>query len=243
MVRTGMNTFRLRTSFGFTFVEVMTAMAAGLIVLSAALQSVVFFQRQFLLRHERIIQTQDVRLGLELFQQELRLAVSESLSVVQPDSIEFQANVSGLMTNVTAPVAPGQTAFTVEDGRGWPEGKLVRMCWNDQCEQATLARAGQRNVLTIVEPASRPIPSGASTTVMNHVRYYVRPDEGGRLRWLRQIDGGASVIAADIVSFSLRYRDAGGRPVVAPELVRRIVVEIALPGRAAKETREIGLRS
>jgi hypothetical protein len=60
---------------------------------------------------------------------------------------------------------------------------------------------------------------------------------------LRQIDGGASVIAAGILSFSLRYWDAEGRPVVAPESVRRIEVEIALPGRAIKETRQIGLRS
>jgi hypothetical protein len=153
------------------------------------------------------------------------------------------ANVSGLTTNVTAPVAPGQTTATVEDGRGWPEGKLVSICWNDQCERATLARAGQRNVLTFIEPAPRPIPSGASAAVMNRIRYYSRPDERGILRWLRQIDGGASVIAGDIVSFTLRYWDAEGRPVFRPEAVRRIEIEIALPGQAIKETRQIGLRS
>jgi hypothetical protein len=221
----------------------MTAMAAGLIIVGAALQSVVYFQGEFVRQHERIIQAQDVRFGLELFEQELRLATSGSLSVVQPDSVEFMANASGLMTNVTAPVAPGQTTLAVEDGRGWPEGKLVSICWNDQSEQATLARAGQRNVLTFVEAARRPIPSGASAAVLNRIRYYSRRDERGILRWLRQIDGGASVIAADIASFTLRYWDAEGRPVMRPESVRRIEVEVALPGRVIKETRQIGLRS
>jgi hypothetical protein len=238
-----MKMFHLRTSVGFTFVEVMTSMAAGLVVLGAALQAVVYFERQFAGQHERIIQAQDVRLGLELFEQELRLADSAALSIVQPDILEFMANASGLMTNVTAPVAQGQTTLTVEDGRGWPEGKLVSICWNDQCEHATLARAGQRNLLTFVEPAQRPIPTGASAAVMNRIRYYSRPDERGILRWLRQIDGGASVIAANILSFTLRYWDTDGRPVVRPESVRRITVEIVLPGRVMNETREIALRS
>jgi hypothetical protein len=78
---------------------------------------------------------------------------------------------------------------------------------------------------------------------MNRVRYYSRPDERGVVRWLRQIDGGASVIAGNIASFTLRYWDAQGRPVMRAELVRRMLVEIALPGRMMKEAREIGLRS
>jgi hypothetical protein len=234
---------RLASRSGFSFVEVMTAMAAGLVVVAAALQSVVYFQRQFARQHEEIIQQQDVRLGLELFGQELRLAGPGSLSVVRPDIVEFMANVSGLMTNTSAPAVPGQTSLTVEDGRGWPDGKLVSMCWNDECEFATLARAGQRNLLTFVEPARRSIPSGASAAVMNRVRYYSRPDERGILRWLRQIDGGASVIASNLEKFTLRYWDAQGRSVVRPESVRRIQIEITLPGRAIKETREITLRA
>jgi prepilin-type N-terminal cleavage/methylation domain-containing protein len=238
-----MKNSRLASRSGFSFVEVMAAMAAGLVVVAAALQSVVYFQRQFARQHEEVIRQQDVRLGLELFAQELRLAGPGSLSVARTDVVEFMANVSGLMTNASAPVVPGQTTVAVEDGRGWPDGKLVSMCWNDQCELSTLARAGQRNVLTFVEPARRSIPSGASAAVMNRVRYYSRPDERGILRWLRQIDGGASVIAGNLESFTLRYWDAEGRSVVRPELVRRIQIEITLPARATKVTREITLRT
>ena len=228
---------------GFSLVEVMTAMAAALVVLGAALQSVVYFQQNFVRRHENIVRQQDVRLGLELFQQELRLAGTGSLLIVRRDLIEFTASLGGLMTNVTAAAAAGQTTLTVEDGRGWPDNKLVRVCWNDQCEQLTLARAGQRNLLTLVEPAPRAIPSGAAVMLLNRVRYYSRPDERGALRWLRQVDGGASVIAGDIVNFSLWYWDAEGRPAARPDVVRRVLVEIVLPGRTGKETREISLRT
>ena len=234
---------RLRSSGGFSLIEVMAAMAAGLVVLAAVLEAVGYFQREFSRLHERLTQQQDVRLWLELFEQELRLTSPASMSIVRPDAVEFTANVGGLATTVTASMAPGQTTVPVEDGRGWPDNKLVRMCWNDQCEQFTLARAGQRNLLTFVEPATRPVPAGASAVVMNRVRYYSRPDERGVVRWLRQIDGGASVIAGNIASFTLRYWDAQGRPVMRAELVRRMLVEIALPGRMMKEAREIGLRS
>jgi len=228
---------------GFSLIEVLAAMAAGLVILGAGLQSVVYFQREFARQHGHVIQEQDVRLGLELFAEELRLVSSGSLLVVASDVIEFTANINNLSTNVTAPVAPGQTTVTVDDGRGWPDGKVVRVCWNDQCEDFTLARAGQRNLLTFVEPASRPIPSGASAMVMNRVRYYSRPGERGILRWLRQVDGGASVITGNIAAFTVRYWDAQGRPVTRPEQVRRIQAEISLPGRTVTQTREITLRT
>jgi type II secretory pathway pseudopilin PulG len=238
-----MKSCRLDSGMGFSLIEVVAAMAAGLVILGVALQSVVYFQREFARQHAHVMQEQDVRLGLELFQQELRLAASGSLAVVASDVIEFTANINNLVTNATAPVAAGQTTVAVEDGRGWPDGKAVRICWNDQCVDFTLARSGQRNLLTFVEPAPRSIPSGASAVVMNRVRYYSRPDERGMLRWLRQIDGGASVIAGNIAAFTVRYWDAQGRPVTHPDSVRRVQAEISLPGRTVAESREITLRT
>ena len=241
MARTSMKRFGMINESGFSLIEVIAAMAAGLVVLGAALQALLYFQREFARQHIQIVQQEDVRLGLDLFEQELRVAGSGSLSLVGPDTVEFQANVSGLMTNVTTPAAVGQTALAVEDGRGWPDHKFVRVCWNDLCEQFTLARAGQRNLLTFVEPAPRPIPSGASVIVINRLRYYSRPDEDGTLRWLRQVDGGASVIAGNISRFTLQFWDTQGRPTTDPASVRRVMVEIALPGRTVTDTREISL--
>jgi Tfp pilus assembly protein PilV len=238
----GMKAAGLYSQRGSSLIEVMTAMAAGLVVLLAALQAMLYFQREFARHQAQIAQQQDVRLGLELFEQEIRLAGWESLSIARPDAVEFTANVSGFMTNVNAPVLAGQTALTVDDGRGWPENKTVRVCWEDQCENFTLARGGARNVLTLVEPAPRPIPPGASVMVMNRLRYYSRPGEDGIVKWLRQIDGGASVMAGDLARVRLSYWDAQGRPTMQPNSVRRIVVEIAFAGRAIKEMREIALR-
>ena len=238
-----MKSWRLESRSGFSLIEVVAAMAAGLVILGAGLQSVVYFQREFARRHGHIVQQQDVRLGLDLFEQELRLAASGSLQVVASDVIEFTANINDLSTKVTAPLETGQTTAAVEDGRGWPDGKVIRMCWNDQCQDFTLARPGQRYQLTFVEPSRQAIPTGASAMVMNRVRYYSRSDARGVLRWLRQIDGGASVIASNIAAFTVRYFDAQGRPVTRPEAVRRIQAEIYFPGRTVAESREITLRT
>src|SRR5262245_17961335 len=129
--------FRVTGPKGFSLVEVIAAMAAGLVVVATALQALLYFQREFMRQHEWIVQQQDVRLGLELFEQELRLASSNSLSVAHSDVVEFMANVGGLMTNTIGPVAAGQTTLAVEDGRGWPDNKPVSICWNDQCQRFT----------------------------------------------------------------------------------------------------------
>jgi hypothetical protein len=228
---------------GSSLVELIGAMAAGLVVLGASLQALSYFQQEFTRQHDEITQQQDVRLGLELLEQELRLACLGSLSVIRPDAVEFMANINGLMTNLTASPIIGQTTIAVEDGRGWPDNKLVRVCWNEQCEQFTLARAGQRSLLTLVEPVARPIPTGASVVVMNRVRYYSRFDERGALRFLRQVDGGASVLVGNVESVTFSYWDERGLKTTEAALVRRIVVAIVLPHQAATEQREISLRT
>lgn len=136
-----------------------------------------------------------------------------------------------------------QTTLAVDDGRGWPDRKLVQICWNEQCQHYTLARAGQRNLLTLVEPIAYAIPAGASVSVMNRLRYYSRTDERGSLRLLRQIDGGASVLIGNIEGVTLSYWNEQGMRTTHPALVRRIIIEISLPNRAVRETREISLRT
>ena len=78
---------------GTSLLELMGAMVAGLVVLGATLQSLSYFQQEFAQQQDRITQHQDLRLGLELFEQELRLAGSGSLSVILSDAVEFTANV------------------------------------------------------------------------------------------------------------------------------------------------------
>ena len=228
---------------GTSLLELIGAMVAGLVVLGATLQSLSYFQQEFAQQQDLITQHQDLRLGLELFEQELRLAGPGSLSVIVSDAVEFTANIHGLMTNVTSAAMIGQTTLAVDDGRGWPDRKLVRICWNEQCQHSTLARAGQRNLLTLVEPIAYAIPAGASVSVMNRLRYYSRTDERGSLRLLRQIDGGASVLIGNIEGVTFSYWSEHGTRTTQPELVRRIIIEISLLNRAVRETREISLRT
>ena len=228
---------------GTSLLELVGAIAAGLIVLGATLQSLIYFQQQFSRQQDRIIQHQDLRLGLDLLSQELRLSGSKSLSNILPDQVEFTANIHGLTTNVTSAAAIGQTTISVDDGREWPDGKSVRVCWNDFCDQFVLARAGQRNLLSLVEPIPRTIPAGASVIVINRVRYYSRPDERGVLRLLRQIDGGASVLVGDIEAARFSYWDEQGKVTAQPALVRKIIVEVVLPRHTVNAVREIALRT
>ena len=228
---------------GTSLLELMGAMVAGLVVLGATLQSLSYFQQEFGRQQDRITQDQDLRLGLELLEQELRLGGYGSLSVILPDAVEFTANIHGLMTHVTRMPIIGQTTLAVDDGRGWPDRKLVQVCWNEQCQQYTLARNGQRNLLTLVEPIAHTIPAGASVSVLNRLRYYSRNDERGSLRLLRQSDGGASVLIGNIEGVTFSYWNEQGRRTTQQALVRRIVVEISLVHRAVRERREISFRT
>ncbi len=228
---------------GTSLLEVFLALAAGFILLGAMLQSVAFFQRHYSNQQAALSRAQDLRIGLEILQQELRLAEPGALSIIESEEIEFIANIHGYVTKLTAEAHAGQTILSVVNGSGWPERKTVRVCWNDQCESRTLARDGQRGSLTITQPLSRTIPAGASVNIVNRVRYYSRQDEQGVPRFLRQLDGGAGVLVGEIRDVRFSYWDDRGRLTTLPAQVRRIVVEVTVPRDPRKAVREIGLRT
>jgi hypothetical protein len=231
-----------RSEIGTSLLELMVASAVGLIILAAAIQSLSLFKRQFSNQQSRLAQQQDVRLSLELLEQEIHLTESDALSVMGQDEIEFGANINGLSTTVALAVGTGQTTVPVEDGRGWPKGKIIVVCWSDRCDAMLLARDGQRASLTVSQPITTAIPAGASVTVRNTVRYYSNKDDNGTLRFLRQVDGGASVLVGEIRQVRFFYWTEQGRPANRPGLVRLITVEIGLPGRASVAVRDISLR-
>ena len=228
---------------GTSLIELMFAMAAGLVVLGATLQALSYFQQQFMRQQREVAQQQDLRLGLEVLEQELRLAGSGSLTTVASDSVGFSANLHGLSTTVTATAVAGQTAFSVEDGRGWDDRKTIVVCWAERCERLTLVRDGQRRVLTVTQPLTTAIPAGAFVSLLNHVRYYSRRDDQGVPRLLRQVDGGASVLVRDIREARFSYWDENGQAVTQPALVKRVVVEVMILDRGIRAVREISLRT
>ena len=234
---------RIGTEAGTSLIELMFAMAAGLVVLGATLQALSYFQQQFMRQQREVAQQQDLRIGLEVLEQELRLAGSGSLTTAASDSVGFAANLQGLSTTVTAAAAIGQTALLVEDGRGWEDRKTIMACWVERCETLALARDGQRRLLTVTQPLAGTIPSGASVSLLNHVRYYSRRDDQGVLRLLRQVDGGASVLVRDIQGVRFSYWDEMGQAVTQPALVKRVVVEVMILGQGIRAVREISLRT
>ena len=246
-MRTGRHTrgpnHRVWTEAGTSLTELMFAMAAGLVVLGATLQALSYFQQQFMRQQRGVAQQQDLRLGLEVLEQELRLAGSDSLTTAASDSVAFSANLQGLSTKVTASAAFGQTALSVEDGQGWEDRKTIVVCWAERCETLALARDGQRRLLTVTQPLTRAIPSGAFVSLLNHIRYYSRRDDQGVLRLLRQVDGGASVLVGDIREARFSYWDENGQAATEPAQVRLVVVEVTLADRGIRAVREMSLRT
>ena len=234
---------RIRTEAGTSLTELMFATAAGLVVLGATLQALSYFQQQFMRQQHEVAQQQDLRLGLEVLEQELRLAGSGSLTIAALDTVEFSVNLQGLSTTVTAASEIGQTTLSVEDGRGWDDQRTIVACWAVGCETLALARDGQRRVLTVTQPLTRVIPSGAFVFLLNRVRYYSRRDDQGVLRLLRQVDGGASVLVRDIREARFSYWDENGQAVTLPALVKLVVIEVLMSDQGIRAVREISLRT
>lgn len=234
---------RLPLMSGICLTEVMIGLAAGTIVLAATLGTFNTIHHHVIDRQRVLAYQQDLRLGLEVFEQEARLAETETITAATPDEFQFSANLNAQWTSTTGAVAPGQTVLTVQDGSDWGSGKTVLLCGPHICETHRLARAGQRHQLVLAEPVGSMFPIGASIEVRNRVRYYTRHDESGTVRLMRMVDGGAATLIGGIGDIRFSYRDSSGRATSIPAQVKRVVVEITSERPARRAVREVGLRS
>ncbi len=234
---------RLPLMSGVCLTEVMIGLAAGTIVLAATLGTFNTIHHHVIDGQRVLVYQQDLRLGLEVFEQEVYLAEAETIMSATSDEFRFSANLNALRTSTTGTVAPGQTVLTVQDGSGWGSGKTVLLCGPRGCETHRLARAGQREQLVLGEPVGSMFPIGASLEVRNHVRYYTRRDESGTIRLMRMVDGGASTLIGGIGDIRFSYRDSGGRATSVPAQVKRVVVEIKSERPARRAVREVSLRA
>jgi len=234
---------RLSNARGVCLTELMVSLAAGAIVLVAVLDAFNVMQTRTAIQHRALAHQQDLRIGLEVLEQEVRLATADSIVAAAPDEFQFLANINAQRTICTGAVAPGQSVLEVLDGSGWGEGKTVTVCGQQACEVHRLSHAGQRNQLTLAEPVGLTLPSGASVEVKNKVIYYTKRDELGVLRLMRMVDGGASVLIGELEDAHFSYRDEYGRPTFQLSLVKRVVVEIQPSRSAHRIVREVSLRS
>lgn len=232
----------LRSDRGVCLAEFMVSLTAGAIVLVAALQTFTMLHAQTIRQQRSLSHEQDVRVGMEVFEQEVRLAASDSIVTATDQELRFLANINDQRTTLTSAVMPGQSVVPVLDGSGWAKGKRVRMCSNQICESHSLLRDGQRQQLTLAEPVGAAFSAGASMEVTNQVTYYTKLDEQHVLSLMRMVDGGANVLVGGLDEVRLSYWDEEGRSTFTPA-IKRVVIEITSRSLPKKSVREVSLRS
>jgi len=228
---------------GVCLTELMVSLTTGAIVLAAALSIFQIVQTHATKQHHTLSHQQDLRLGLEVFEQEVRLATADSIITTASHEFVFHANLSVHRTITTGAILPGQSVLAVQDGSGWGEGKTVVLCGQQACEVHRLSRVGQRYQLTLSEPVGLSFPAGASVEVQNRVVYYAKAADGGTEKLMRMIDGGASVLIGELKSLHFSYWDEQGHVTQQPSQVRRVVLEINSERPHHRMVREVGLRS
>lgn len=228
---------------GACLAECMVSLATGTIVLAASLQTFTMLHTQTIQQQRVLSHQQDLRVGLEVLEQEVRLAATDSIVTASPQEFRFQANINGQRTTLGSAVMPGQSILPVLDGSGWGKGKTVVLCARQACESHGLLRDGQRLQLMLSEPVGTAFPAGTSVEVMNHVAYYTKPDERQVVRLMRMVDGGANVLIADLKDVRWSYWDEEGRPALLPSLIKRVVVEMTSGVLPNKTVGEVSLRS
>ena len=133
---------------GLCLSELIIATAVGTVVLAGSLEALNLVHAQAVQQQRSMAGQQDMRLGLEVLEQEVRMSSASAITTAASDRLEFSANIHALETTTTATVASGQTVVPVQDGGGWGQGKSVRICGASGCESHRLARTGQRLQLT-----------------------------------------------------------------------------------------------
>lgn len=228
---------------GVCLSELMVALAIGSFVLAGSLEAFNLAQAQAVRQHRTMAMQQELRLGLEVFEQEARMASGVTILTALPERLEFTANIHALRTVTTGPVSLGQTVLPVQNGSGWEAGKTVVFCGPSGCESHQLVRQGQRNQLLLDGPVRGAYPAGASVEVRNRVTYYVRMTEGNRVQLMRQIDGGAAVLIDNLQSVRLSYWDEWGLAAAGLGRITRIVVELLPVSGETATVRDVTVRS
>lgn len=238
---------------GLCLLETMVALAAGAMVLSATIQALSHFERRLWGQLDTMARHQDLRIGMRIMEEELRLAgTSTALPEAGPSTavlnagsqeIVFAANLDGLTATVTQPAVPGQQGLTVNDGSAWPKGKQIVVCGGEHCAESRLARDGRSTSLSLTGPLGHAFPVGSTVAVSNQVRYYLKQDGRGRATLMRQVDGGANTLVGDVASFRLRYVDREGMPTQEPARVARVRMELAVGDGGRVFVSEVGFRA
>jgi type II secretory pathway component PulJ len=237
----------LHSCAGICLAELMIALAAGMVVLAAAVQSLTHFERRFATQQEMISRQQDLRLGLAVMGEELRRTVitpsGASLSTADGQEVAFLSNLEGATAVLTEAAVSGQQELKATGGAEWSKGKRVMLCHLEQCAEGRLARDGQKKILSLDAPLPQSFPAGTAVWLTSQIRYYLGKDRFGRSTLMRQIDGGANPLIGEVSKVQFRYLDGEGNPTQEPTHVRRIHFEVGVGGDEQFTVKEVSLRT
>jgi hypothetical protein len=217
---------------GVCLAEVMVAMAAGAVILSATFQALILFESKLTAQQDTISRHQDQRLGLHILEEELRLAGtglpidSPVLSSLGIQEVQFAANLDNLTTVLSEPASALQQDLLVLNGSNWHEGKHIVICSADHCAEGVLARDGRRTSLSLTTPLGVAFPAGSEVFVSNRLRYYVSASSDGKKNLMRQVDGGANTIIGDVTYFQLNYFNKQGQPTSDAASISRVRIDL-----------------
>jgi prepilin-type N-terminal cleavage/methylation domain-containing protein len=244
-----MNTERPAGCAGFSLVELLIALSISGIATSAAIHLVSAYGLRVTSQQSTMVSNQELRLGLDVLCSEVRLAGAGLLGAEAPftkaerDEVEFFANLSGSSTTLTQNVEIGRQELPVEEGAGWSKGKQLLLCTAERCAWNRLAADGRKQQLTLVTSVTERLPMHSAAFLLNRVRYYLKRDDDGTMRLMREVDGVASTLLADVEVFQLHYVDRTGVETTDAKETVRLRVTIQVGSKGSMLTREVAIRA
>ncbi len=235
-------------SAGSSLIELLIAMAISSIAISASMNVFSSLGHRFAVQHSTMVTNQDLRLGLDVLCSEVRLAGGGLLGgdspflTAKPDEIEFFANLSGASTTLTEVAEVGRQDLPVDQGAGWPKGKQILLCTVVHCTWNQLAADGRKQALALVTPTTEQFPVRSAIFLLNRVRYYVRRQDDGAMRVMRDVDGGASTLIGDVRQFELQYVDRDERVTTDLSEVVRVRVTVRAGRQESSLVRDVAIR-
>jgi hypothetical protein len=233
---------------GMCLTEILIAMAAALVVLTAVLETIQSCDRMFRAHRNKTAHQQELRVALDLLNSELKTAVSSkpSQSPIHEStatSLAFDANLSGLITKLTRAVGTSDVELPVEQASGWPSGKRLVVCQADRCAEGRLARDGTRRLIVLAAPLGQEFADGSTVFVLNRVRYYSIDAGGRKVRVMRAVDGGVGMLVEGIARFDFSHWTEDGRPAAAPGRVARVRVRTNVTEESQPIEQDFGVRA
>lgn len=233
---------------GVSLIELLIAMAISSVAISAAIHTFAAYGLRLSSQHGSMTANQELRLGLDVLGNELRLAGGGLLGggaafvKMAADEVEFFANLNGASTVLTQVAEVGRQELPVEDGTDWPRGKQVLLCSAAHCAWNRLAADGRKYKLMLMAPTSEQYQANSAVFVLNRVRYYVKRQDDGTQRLMREVDGVASTVLSDVRGLTLHYFNRNGSTATDARDVVRVRATIRVGQQGSMLSRDIAIR-